>query len=86
MDEFSYQYLSTTSNFHENTLLVIAIIIDDTGISNDEVQIIPVIDMSPDKGLGSIGCGIVRKFCDGDRNPIGILYLRGELGHDGLVM
>jgi hypothetical protein len=80
---FSYQYFGTTSNFHENAILVAAIIINGSGVPNDEVEIVPMIDMIPDKGLGSIRASIVRKLHDGGRYPIGILSLRRELRHAG---
>jgi hypothetical protein len=75
----SYQYLCTTSDFHENAILVVTIIINDSGVANDEVEVIPGIDMNPDERLSSIGAGIVRELYDGNRYPIGILNLRGEL-------
>jgi hypothetical protein len=78
----SYQYLCATSDFHENAILVVAIIIDDSGVPNYEVEIIPGIDMNPNERLGSIRASVVRKLHNGNRYPIGILNLRGELRHD----
>jgi hypothetical protein len=80
---FSYQYFCTTSNLHKNAILVAAIIINGSGVPNDEVEIVPMIDMIPDKSLGSTRASIVRKLHDGDRYPIGILSLRRELRHAG---
>jgi hypothetical protein len=81
MRVFPYQYFGTTSNFHENAILVTAIIINGSGGPNDKVEIVPVIDMVPDKSLASIRASIVRKLHDGGRYPIGILSLRRELRH-----
>ena len=81
--ELLYQYFSTSGDLHGNSILVAAIIIDDSSVPNDKIEIIPIVDVRPHERSCTIWTGVMRKFDDGDRNPVGILSLRGELGHVG---
>jgi hypothetical protein len=52
-----------------------------SGISNDEVKVIPEANMIPREIASAEWTRVVREFCEGNGHPVWVLCLGRKLGH-----
>jgi hypothetical protein len=63
---FPYQLFCASIDLHQDTSVEVAVLIHNSGVSNNEVEIIPGANMIPGKVACSTGTRVIRKLCEGN--------------------